>query len=184
MSESYREALGIAVGDLIWRPREGHCTRYRVTSIWGPIYWWEDYHSLTVWPYPVISLRLRYEDPARGNDEAGISHIHQDGEHWFDDLGWEIFVEHGTRPLQMGLFETTEPQPYPFQEGLDYLAGDGRVWHCPKCGRDFNGLPEDHHAPRHCPGWTLAVPIVMMRPEDQRSNFVRLLSVPYRQKEA
>ena len=174
----YKEALGIAVGDIITTSYGSG--PYRVTHIWGPKTWYAIYNEMTIWPYPIISLILSHVD-FNQRTTAYINNVHREGDRWFTDcvsyLGErsEVFVQKPdtpTPPMQISLFTQVEPPPYQLQPDVDYNAGDGHVWHCNQCGTDFNAdRPSRWDKPNHCETW--AVPIVVMGNGQKGTECVR-----------
>ena len=167
----YREVLGIATGDVVTTSYgRGSPDPYEVWAILGPAYWELDYSALCVRDYPVMSLilvrpgvmpekehQLFYINEVRCEEGAGVTSRYFSG-------GDEVFVEKpGQRPAMElpGIFEDEDyevTQPYRFQEGVDYRAGDvlnddEQVWHCECCELDFNAeKPEpDSIEPPWCP---------------------------------
>jgi len=179
----YKEALDIAVGDVVTTSYGSG--PYRVTHIWGPKTWYSDHHEMVIWPYPIISLVLTYDDDHRQNPAAFINNVHREQDRWFTDcvthLGErdEVFVQKPdtpTPPMQISLFTQVEPPPYQFQPGVDYNAGDGHVWHCNQCGTDFNADRRNRwDTPTHCETW--AVPIIVMGNGQPGTELVRCQNV-------
>lgn len=151
-------ALGISVGDVV---KTSYGTGpYRVELITDPHYWSVDLSGLTVWPYLVISLICTDPDNTRRRDKSYISCIHQDGDRWFDDMGYEILiVARIDKPKFLhqldifGLIEMDNPRrhPYEIDPQVDY-SNRSRVFHCAECGHDFNGeMWNGGFACPHCP---------------------------------
>jgi hypothetical protein len=160
----YKEALGIAVGDIVHTSY--NTGPYTVLSIWGPHQYRENWQQVTIWPWPVISLALADAD---GRTGYYINEIHLDGDRWFSGRD-EIFVtKPETRPpAQLSLFPDPSPtaSPYPFQDGVDYEAGDGRLWRCEECGGDYD-TDQPHQLSRrpecpYCGATWKAIPIINM----------------------
>ncbi|MHB0922651.1 MAG: hypothetical protein ACYC3H_01630 [Bellilinea sp.] len=145
---SQQTALGISVGDVI---KTGYGSGpYLVEQITDPQYWSANYLSgLIVWPYPVISLVCAVPVTGRHRDKSYINFIHQDGDRWFTDMGDEILiVSRGPKTVsQLDIFALFEPErpenprshPYETDPQVDY-SDRSRVFHCTKCGHDFNGV--------------------------------------------
>jgi len=150
------EALGIAVGDKVWSPYSEEAklnpTYYKVISISGP-YWWRDDTEFLIWPYPVICLTLKYWN-RKDNSILGINDIHRDVDRWFDDQGYEVFVEKPKKPFWFAsdLFpeESDHEKPYQFNPDLDYSDPD-KIFKCQKCGLDFNGELVRKFVTPYCP---------------------------------
>jgi len=162
----YEEILGIATGDIV--TTSYGTGPYIVKRISGPSYIHQDISALVIWPYPVISLVLAYTDPTH-TSSAYINNIHREPDgRYLTDGGHEITVQ---RPIsatsgQMSLFAVRSIPQYQFQPGVDYHAGDSRVWHCPYCGHDFNAEKQGICGPAcpHCSDrfQKIAIPIIMM----------------------
>lgn len=180
----YKQALGIATGDIVTTSYD--TGPYEVWGIHGPITWVQTLTSLVIWPWPVISLTLfepNYPPTRKDHRFSYINNIHREDHQWFNDMGNEIFVEKPPRPkpIQMGLFDQPEqaaPLPYTYQPGIDYYTGDGFVFHCPKCGADFNDTKTGYTPPFHnCGSIHPALCIIIMgNPNDKRSAYVRGLN--------
>lgn len=156
-------ALGISIGDIV---RTSYDTGpYEVVSIWGPrLYYQSGVGVLAFWDRPIISLTL-VDAGERRRDQSHlrwINNIWRDGDRWFAMQGRdEIFVtpgalaERNACSVQLDMFAPAptpapEPHPWQFQDGVDYEAGDGRLWHCGKCPCDFN-TEEKKRKPVWCP---------------------------------
>ena len=147
----YKEALGIQVGDIITTSYD--TGPYEVWHIWGPKYWHKGLDWI-IWPWPVISLLCVYAPGHHFFGRRGFSYlneIHQENDRWFMPYG-EIFIASpvgGYPDLPMDMFLNYAPsaEPYPFQDGVDYIAW---AWHCRGCGLDFNEVRDDHSPPL-CP---------------------------------
>lgn len=176
MSEElvYREALGVETGDIV--TTSYGTGPYEVREIIGPHYWYCDWNSLVVREYPVISLvlvRQGHEGPVLFYHMYWINDVRREGERYFDDQGDEVFVEKPqARPamsmpdLLSAAEDDPRTRPYRFQAGVDYDAGDGRVWHCPACGLDFNGSSPFRCGVPACPrcaGHEAPVPVFLFR---------------------
>jgi hypothetical protein len=143
----YRRGLGICTGDIV---RTSYGTGpYEVWDVHGPHQFVHGPSEICIWPYPVVSLSLlpvqRYpNERITVANMAGINEIRREGDRWFTRNS-EVLVTPGTGLFQPSLFGTgdeAEAEPYRFQEGVNYR--EGRVWHCERCGRDFDDtqLPE------------------------------------------
>ena len=179
----YQEALGIATGDII--TTSYGTGPYIVKRISGPSYVHQSISALVIWPYPVISLVLADTDPAyiRGlSCSAYINNIHREPDgRYLTDGGDEITVQRpaSVTPGQMSLFAALI-SPYQFQPGVDYHAGDKRVWHCPYCGRDFNAEKQGICGPA-CPRCSgrfnkITIPVIMMGNGQPGNSYVRGLN--------
>ena len=174
----YKEALGIATGDIV--TTSYNSGPYRVESIWGPKLWHSNWQEIIIWPYPIVCLGLRYTDPDKRNAKAGINNIHREGDQYFNANGDEIFVRKPRTPpppTQISLFSNQDPKPYPFQSHVDYYASDGKVWHCSKCGEDFNAdRPSRWRPPDHCGGGSV-IPIIVMGNGQTGNECIRSINV-------
>jgi hypothetical protein len=179
----YKKALGIAPGDII--TTSYGTGPYEVWDISSPRYWHKHIGALVIWPWPVISLILFHADnppETRSYHFAYINDIHCDNGRWFTDNGDEIFVEKPQQPraIQMSLPLTSQNTavPYDFQPGVDYRAGDGRVFHCPQCSCDFNAVKTGHQPVFHdCGTRYVSLPIITMgNAADRRSEYVRSIN--------
>jgi hypothetical protein len=171
------EALGIHVGDVV-RTSYG-AGPYEVLSVQPPVRWAEIGWSIAIWPYPVTSLRICELARQPRKETGGINHIHRDGARWITDQGDEVFVEpHAHRyPLQLGLFRPPAPEPYSFQDGVDYSGPCGTVWRCPECGRDYNGRTDAYHrSPEHCT-WRPGLVVIVVRPEEHFSVYQKEMGI-------
>lgn len=178
----YKEALGIATGDIV--STSCGAGPYEVWSIWGPRYWIKNISSVVIWPWPIISLALfwvGYPPTRKGHHFSYLNNIHREGDCWFDDMGKEIFVGKPDKPnyIQAGLFVVQcLPEPYQFQPEVDYFAGDHYIFHCPGCGKDFNGIKDGYCIHHDCGTSRVALSIIMMGNHDgnRRSAYVRSLN--------
>jgi hypothetical protein len=86
------------------------------------------------------------------NSHFYLNNIHREGARYFDDGHSEVFAERREAVSQLPLFDPNpEPAPYPYQAGVDYGAGDLRVFHCGTCGADFNDRRDGKWVnPTHC----------------------------------
>jgi len=177
----YREALGITTGDVITTSYKSG--PYVVKQITGPYQSQETFAYLTIWPYPVISLTLSYADPSL-TSTAYINHVHREPDgRYLTDTHDEIFVHKPAQPLpaQLPLLTPAILPEYPFQSGVDYRAGDSRVWHCQDCDRDFNAEKQDRHCGPPCPYCTtryptIAIPIIVMGNGQSGNDYIRSLN--------
>lgn len=173
----YRFVLGIETGDMV-RTSYGSGP-YEVWAILGPAYWELDYAALCVRDHPVMSLILVHPGivPEWEHELFYINELACENGRYSSGSG-EVFVEKPDHRPPMELPGLTADEdyevtgPYQFQEGVDYragniLAGDERVWHCKRCGTDFNAESQtaDSAAPPICPrcGWPAALLIVLFR---------------------
>lgn len=148
----YKEALGIRVGDIV--TTSYGTGPYVVWSIWGPKLWHAGHPAWTIWPWPVISLMCVYAEGHHSFGRLGFSYlneIHQEADRWITAGGNEVFVAppvggYPDLPTDMFLSFPPAPEPYPFQDRVDYAAW---AWHC-RCGLDFNEV-RDGHSPPLCP---------------------------------
>lgn len=146
------EFLGIGVGDGI--TTSYHDTPYEVIEVSEPEkFYWDGDNEIFIFDHPVVNLVLR---DLRDNSTAWISTIRQVGNRWFTEQNDEIFVKK-TGDSQPDLF--FEIPEYPFEDGVNYKAGVGKVWRCSRCERDFN-TKRKNKLPNCCPdcGWT-TIPI-------------------------
>lgn len=149
----YKKALGIRVGDIV--TTSYNTGPYEVWSIWGPKCWHKGGLDYTIWPWPVISLLCVYAQGHYFFGRHGFSHlneIHQEGDRWLGPHGSEIFVAppsdgYPNLPIDMFLSYPPAPEPYLFQDGVDYTEW---AWHCRGCGLDFNEI-RDSYSPPLCP---------------------------------
>jgi hypothetical protein len=150
------EALGISVGDKIWCPYDKYDKSnpiyYRVKRIYGP-YWYREDICFVIWPYPVISLGLEYWN-RKVHGQPGINNIHKDGDRWFDDHGYELFVEkkNKSRYVAIDLFSSltkNKISAYKFNPELDYSDPD-KIFKCQSCGFDFNGELVNNFVTPYC----------------------------------
>lgn len=165
----FQEALGICTGDIV--TTSYGTGPYEVWGISGP-WLWKDGLYRTIYPQPVISLILLatgHTGPVRSRHFCFINDVLREGDRWFTLVGEEVFVRAPSqRPaLQVDMFRSypADPPPYPFQEGVDYTL-QGRVWHCPHCGRDCNADPPGLLSPPRCPhcGREASTRIIVVRP--------------------
>jgi len=176
----YEEILGIATGDIV--TTSYGTGPYIVKRISGPSYIHQDISALVIWPYPVISLVLAYTDPTH-TSSAYINNIHREPDGcYFTDGGREITVQRpsSTSPGQLSLFATRNIPQYQFQSGVQYHAGDSRVWHCPYCGHDFNTERGGVCGP-DCPQCSgkfakIAIPIIMMGNGQSGTAYIRRIN--------
>ena len=154
----YQTALGIQTGDIV--STSYGTGPYEVWSIRGPQY--VERRGVGVWiirTWPVVSLGLVKpgEQPAWHTSCPFfiINTVRQEGDRWFTDAGDEVFVTPSRVrfPLPVDMFRSFPPlpEPYLFQPGVDYQAGDGLVWRCERCGTDFNAPGESKWGPAWCP---------------------------------
>lgn len=168
-SRIYQEAFGICTGDIV--TTSYGTGPYEVWSIFGPRLWqgglWR-----AIYPAPVISLGLlsmAHTGAVRSCHMYGINDVLREGDRWFTLAGDEVFVRAPAKrpPSQVDMFKSypPDPKPYPFQEGVDYTAGQRRVWHCPHCGRDCNAEPPGPYAPPPCPhcGWPASTRVIVLQ---------------------
>lgn len=156
----YQQALGIRTGDIITTSYGSG--PYQVWSIHGPHLWDKGIHWI-IYPWPVISLKLIFTKDHHlfgkciGEGKFSyINEIHRQEDRWFTTIGDEIFVKPprlGYPDLPVDMFRSypPDPEPYPFQDGVDYRAGHRRVWHCCHCGLDFNWQPDGGYGLPRCP---------------------------------
>ncbi len=165
----FQEALGICTGDVV--TTSYGTGPYEVWRISGPRLW-RDGLWRAIYPATVISLALLstgHTGPVRSSDFCFINDVLREGERWFTLSGNEVFVRPPTkRPLlQVDMFSSypPDPQPYPYQAGVDYSAGDRRLWHCSYCGRDCNAEPPGPYAPPPCPycGMPASTNVIVLR---------------------
>jgi hypothetical protein len=165
----FKTALGIQTGDLVK-------TSYGT----GPFEVWdisEPYNridrldnTLAVFAYPMVSLVLVY--PGDIGHAGYINNVRQVADGWATPDGDRIFVERpaAASALQLGLFQSHLPVPAPYQTrvGVDYEAGQRKVWHCNFCGLDFNAAPTARHYPPDCPFgcWQAPQPIELVGEDD------------------
>ena len=160
-------ALGIWVGNLV--STSYGTGPYVVRSIGGPVLFRKGL-DIIVYPMPVVCLSLSYAKGHRlwdARDRAGkayINDIYRDGERWFGLAGDEIFVASGNECVQLGLFNNRVAMPYVFQSGVDYEAGHQCVWHCERCGLDFNWDGRGCRYPPNCTAcdWIASTRIIMV----------------------
>lgn len=151
-SEIIIEALGISLGDvLITSYGSGP---FEVKSIRQPRRFEITSSHIIIRDHEVTSFVLRDLD-GKSTTDSYINNVRRTGERWATDQNDEIFVEkkHRRNIVQLGLFdERRRPaaEEYEFQPGCDYRAGAGRVWHCPRCRKDFD-TAEKHKLPYWCP---------------------------------
>jgi len=157
MERIYKKVLGIRVGDIV--TTSYNTGPYEVWSIHGP-HLWEKHSYYIIYPWPVISLALAYTESHHLFGKKGFSYIndiHREGDcRWLTTTGDEVIVTpppNGYPDLPVDMFRSFPPpaEPYPFQDGVDYSAGHRRVWHCHRCGLDFNWQPTSRHGPPNCP---------------------------------
>ena len=142
-----RRALGIETGDIV---RTSYGTGlYVVQSFFGPVYVTREIGAVVVRDHPEISLALS----PLGKEQVGayINDVRRVGDRWFTAQNDEVIVERPERAPVVAtslldlidppdaVEEIPMPAPYQFDEAVDYEAGANRVWHCPTCGKDFNG---------------------------------------------
>lgn len=135
---AYKEVFDIATGDIVTTSYKSG--PYYIKNISGPYTWCENWHCLTIWPWPTVSLKLTYTDPSK-TTSAYINDIHREKDRWFSTNRDEIFIRKprvaSARQITMDSYPPT-PDPYPFQANINYYAGDRKIWHCPACKTDFN----------------------------------------------
>ena len=157
----YQTALGISTGDQI---RTSCGTGGIVTGITNPHYVDDEFSRKIISTWPVINVTYDGVNP--------INNIRQDGDRWFTDDNDEIHVAHGTNETQqqMDMFSSVleAPEPYRFQEGVDYSHN---AWSCDQCG-DFNAEPENYNLRWHCVkcGRYGVKKLILMLPRDQTTN--------------
>lgn len=170
--------LGVNVGDVIWG-ESSQPSKYRIDHITGPLYWTKSVGGYFVYLAPIWNL-------------SGI-HTQQGGRGYFNCVrrtqqgvlmqgvgamqlkrwkGQKINVSKGsiTHQPKMKLFPDPRENPWTFQEGVDYLAGDGFVFHCEKCGRDFNGERRVCNPYCECGSGIVSMSIFMMDRHADRSR--------------
>ena len=142
----FKQALGIRVGDVV-TTSYGSGPFY-VWSIHGPVRFRKSM-DIVIYPWPVVSLQLvatedhhLYRRHARGRF-FGINDIFRRGDQWFTVGGDEVFIRPprlGYPELRIDMFLSfpADPEPYRFQDGVDYEKGHRQVWHCERCDLDFN----------------------------------------------
>lgn len=153
---TYQTALGIQTGDIV--TTSYNTGPYEVWSIHGP-HLWEKHSHYIIYPWPIVHLTLVYAKGYHLFGKPGLSYvneIHQEGNRWLTTVGDEVIVTpppNGYPNLQIDMLRSypPPPKPYPFQDGVDYEAGHRRVWHCHRCGLDFNWQPTSRHGPPNCP---------------------------------
>ena len=136
-----KEALGIGLGDIV-KTSYGSGP-YRVVEVSAPVKFEVQGLHIVIRDHEVTSLKLA-DLEGKSNTPSYIGNIRRVGpDRWATDTNDEIFVEKKTEDSgeQLDLFSVlpTAPAPdYEFQDGCDYRAGAGKVWHCDSCGKDFN----------------------------------------------
>lgn len=145
--------LGIATGDVV--TTSYGTGPYEVWDVHGPYLWTEGVGDLVIYRYPIISLTLikpGEQRPGHQDHHFYINYIARVGHRWLSGRD-EIFVEKRQVSGQMDLFGPTEkvPEPYPFQEGVDYSGPLGTTRHCWMCKRDFNAVRTEPWCGPACP---------------------------------
>lgn len=146
------EALGISLGDILTTSYK--TGPFEVTAISAPHKFIITSFYIIIRDHQVTSFTLREADK-KCLTNSYINNVRRTGDRWATDQNDEIFVEKKYRQniVQIGLFDEPEHplvKDYPFQPGCDYRAGAGKVWHCPKCRKDFNS-PVKKKLPYWCP---------------------------------
>lgn len=148
-----KEALGISVGDVVTTSYGSG--PYEVKSVRPPQKFCKSIFSIVIRDHEVTSLVLRDLD-GNCNTDSYINNIRRVGDRWATDMNDEVFVEKKNKLviIQPDLFAVAAksdiPAEYQMQEGCDYRAGAGRIWHCEYCAKDFNS-PEKQRLPYFCP---------------------------------
>ena len=174
----YREVLGIAVGDTV--TTSYGTGPYTVLSIFGPHCYWENWREIVIWLSPVVSLGLGDAD---GRSGYIINNVRRtDDGRYLTDGGSEVVVAkpEQRQPCQLALFvaaASSAPPPYPFQESVDYQAGDGRLWRCEACGKDYSTAERHRLRARpacpHCGATWRAIPIINMGFVTGQNGYIR-----------
>jgi DNA-directed RNA polymerase subunit RPC12/RpoP len=146
-------ALGIAVGDRLTTSYSD--TPYEVVSLTPPRKFHISPMHVVIRDFAVISLVLKDLRDGFHNSESYINNIRRAGESlWLTDQNDRILVEKSPvrkTGVQLTIFDALMNQAerkddaenvpdYPFQPGVDYARGTGKVWHCGECERDFNTI--------------------------------------------
>jgi hypothetical protein len=139
----YREVLGIRVGDIV--TTSYGTGPYEVWEISAPRQLTSYPTALIIRTWPVVDLSLIPFEETPGHPErrfCGINDVRQEGDRWFTDRQDEVLVQASKRTLVLPIHPVYSyprlPEPYAFQQGVDYRAGHRQVWHCARCGRDWN----------------------------------------------
>lgn len=177
-------ALGISEGDIITTSYD--TGPYIVKRVHPALYWYKT-SDLVVRPYPVTSMALAHY-PKHGGEYAGINQVRRVDNRWFSGVNDEIFVQkpdhYSLEQVSMfDLFPTadgTEETPYVFQDGVDYLAGDGCLWHCEHCGKDYNTELRGLAKRSDCPfcGWFPIALIYIDHRVNHENAYWRWLNFP------
>ncbi len=179
----YREAFGIKVGDIV--TTSYGTGPYEVWEISTPRQITSYPHALVIRAWPVVDLALIVSERAARHAErrfCGINDVRREKDCWLTDQLDEVLVQPNERTLILPIHPIYSypplPEPYGFQQGVDYLAGHRQVWHCARCGRDWNEvklLRWEGVWCQACQG--RGIPIVFMHdPTTSQSEFVLALN--------
>lgn len=162
----FQSALGIETGDLV--TTSNGTGPYDVWSISYSPFVQKYPDGLVVRDQPAICLTCisGLKDGPPGA-RFYLNHIRLHEGRYLMDNGDEVFIRQRAkeRPgleFQIDMFSSNvQPgSPYSFQPGVNYDAGDGHVWQCAACGRDFNAERRDIQRPR-CPHCDAAGPLMV-----------------------
>lgn len=182
-SRYHREALGLKVGYIV--TTSYGTGPYEVWAITAPRLVTSYPNALIVRAWPVVDLALIVPQEAARHSERrfyGINSVRQQEGRWLTDQLDEVLVQPSREPLLLPIHPTYSypplPEPYPFQRGVDYRAGHRQVWHCARCGLDWNEARRPRWEAASCPacqGW--GIPIVFMHdPTTSQSECVLALN--------
>jgi hypothetical protein len=142
----YKTVFGIETGDLMLPSYTAGA--YEVIGITRPLYVWGDFHSLAIHTLPVFTMvgglppSSTDYDSEQGVTKGWINDVRCEDGRYFSRND-EIVIEKRRPPYEqvIDMFESyLQPgDPYAWQAGVDYAAGDGRIFNCRRCGLDFNG---------------------------------------------
>lgn len=185
----YKTAFGIETGDLMYPSYSKQC--YEVVGITRPLYVQDAWYCLAINTLPVFTLvgglppHLEEYAAQGGITKGRINDVRcQDGRYF--SLSDEIVIEKRQPPYEqvIDMFESyLQPgEPYAWQDGVDYAAGDGHIYNCRECGLDFNAQKKPRS---HCPlcprcNW-VSRPIYIFdygEAKHHYSYFARLMGIP------
>jgi hypothetical protein len=152
----YREVLGIRVGDMV--TTSYGTGPYEVWAMTAPRQVTCYPSTLIIRTWPVVDLALVPVEETSGGAErrfCGINDVRKVGDRWFTDRQDEVWVQANSRALALPIHPLYSypplPEPYAFQQGVDYRAGHRQVWHCARCGRDWNEGKKQRWETAWCP---------------------------------
>lgn len=183
----YQTAIGLEVGDII---RTDYGTGpYEIIGLTPPRHVIDCMFYRAIHRLPVVSIALgvppgHSKYPTCGESVGHINEVRLHEGRYRANSYDEIFVEKPARPLllQLDMFASyLQPDaPYVEQSGIDYDAGDGLIFCCDRCQRDFN-TARRHRPPTCCPiCGRVAKPILVFRYADgghDSNEYLRHLNI-------